>query len=276
MLADWFVYHKRFGRFKQLFDVEPLEPRPLASFPRVLHFYWDQGIEHAPDLVRLCLDSWRARNPGWTIRLWDADSAGKVVDRGSLPEGLKTTPYSDILRTCILDDEGGVWVDATVYCMQPLDGWLPFVMTQCDFFAFRRPGRDREISSWFLASRKDGRIIGELRLAAIAYWSRQKRPTRVYHWYHYLFEYLVRTSPRFRREWEQTPKLSAVPLILLQDRLAAACQPEASELEMLRAAPMHKLTYKKPQDLERLRELVGDREAHEPESRARNAGRTDR
>jgi len=256
MLADRFVYYKRFGRFKQLFGGRPLRPRSLASFPRVLHFYWDQGIDQAPGLVRECLESWQLNNPGWTFRMWDADSARRIVDRRSLPRDLKTTPYSDILRTCILDDHGGVWVDATVYCTRPLDAWLPILMAQCDFFAFRRPGADREISSWFLASRKGARIVGELRAAVTTYWKRQSRPTRVYHWYHYLFEYLVRTSARFRHEWEQTPTLSAVPMILLQDHLAADSQPQPSELDLIRAAPMHKLTYKKPQNLDQLQLIL--------------------
>lgn len=258
MLADRFVHYKRFGRFKQIFDVTPLQPRPLATFPRVLHFYWDQGIDEAPDLVRQCLESWRIHNPGWHIRIWDEASARSVTDRDSLPSDLKTTPYSDILRTGILDEEGGVWIDATVYCLRPLDGWLPMIMAQCDFFAFRRPGKDREISSWFLASRKGSRLVRELRAAAKAYWDRQAKPTRVYHWYHYLFEYLVRTSRRFRREWATVPALSAVPMILVQGHLAGASQLTEWEIDLIRAAPMHKLTYKRPQNLDELRRLLGD------------------
>lgn len=258
MIANWFVHHKRFGRFKRLFEVPAPQPRSLASFPRVVHFYWDQGLEEAPELVRECFESWRVLNPGWTIRVWEAESANAVVDRSSLPEGLKTTPYSDILRTCLLHEFGGVWVDATVLCRQPLDSWLLFVMAQCDFFAFRRPGPDREISSWFLASRPGSPISRELRKAVFSYWSRQLRPTRVYHWYHYLFEYLVRTSPAFRREWRETPELSAVPLILLQEHIADGSPPQEWQIDLFRAVPMHKLSYKRHQDLDRLRQLLGE------------------
>jgi hypothetical protein len=258
MIVDWFVHHKRFGRFKRLFDVPAPELRSLESFPRLLHFYWDQGLEAAPEVVRECLESWRAFNPTWTINVWDAESANRVVDRAALPKGLKTTPYSDIFRTCLLDDLGGVWIDATVMCKQPLDNWLLFVMAQCDFFAFRRPGPDREISSWFLVSRPGGRIIRELRKIVMGYWRRQVCPTRVYHWYHYLFEYLVRTSPSFRREWGKTPQLSAVPLILLQAHVANGTQPEDWEIDLFNAVPMHKLTYKRQQNLDHLKRVLRD------------------
>lgn len=257
MIAEWFVHHKRFGRFKRLFDRESPKPRSLEDFPREIHFYWDQGLEEAPDLVRDCFESWRTLNPTWSIRLWDADSAARVVDSSALPDGLKTTPYSDILRTCLLEQFGGVWVDATVLCARPLDSWLLFIMAQCDFFAFRRPGPDREISSWFLASRRRSAIVRQLRKTVFDYWRRQERPTRVYHWYHYLFEYLVRTSPAFRREWRRTPSLSAVPMILLQGHIANGTQPEPWEVDLFKAVPMHKLSHKRKQDLAQLRQLLG-------------------
>src|SRR5215467_4560690 len=127
--------------------------RPLDTFLKVVHFYWDQGLDEAPEIVRTCLQSWEKQNPAWSIRLWDRQTAEELVDRSSLPESLKTTPYSDILRTEILRRHGGVWADATIYCTRGLDQWLLPIMCQTDFFAFSRPGPDREIASWFLAAR---------------------------------------------------------------------------------------------------------------------------
>lgn len=256
-LLDWFVHHKRFGRFKQLFDRPAAEPIPLESFPRQVHLYWDSGIETAPELVKACVQSWQDHNPGWTFNIWDGDSANRIVDRAQFPANLKTTPYSDILRTFLLDKIGGVWVDATVFCTRPLDDWLPYLMTHCDFFAFRRPGPDREIASWFLASRPGRPIIRQLRAAVMDYWRRQETATRVYHWYHYIFEYLVRTSPGFRREWRKTPSLSGLGMLGLQNHLADDGRPSPSELMLFQSLPMHKLSHKRPQNLVRLDEILG-------------------
>src|SRR5689334_20124475 len=109
MTLNWFVQHKRFGRFKAAFDRRTLPLRPLGAFPRVVHLYWDQGLDDASDVVRTCVRSWHEQNPGWTIRLWDGEAAERLVSRSALPEGLKITPYSDILRTEILKHHGGVW-----------------------------------------------------------------------------------------------------------------------------------------------------------------------
>lgn len=255
MLLDWFVHHKRFGRFKNLFGRRVLEARPLTTFPRVIHMYWAQGLNDAPEVVLLSIDSWKRHNPGWKLILWDERTANAVVDRSTLPEGVKTTPYSDMLRTALLMRQGGVWADATVLCMRPLDHWLPVIMAQCDFFAFSGPGTDREIGSWFLASRPNSYVVTALWRAVTAYWNRRKTPTRVYHWYHYTFEYLIRTSARFRRAWEKCPRMSAVPMISLQERLAAGSLPSADELALERAAPMHKLTYKRDLRLDLLAEV---------------------
>lgn len=258
MLLDWFVHHKRFGRYKRLLARPELELRPLGSFPRTIHIYWAQGIDEAPEVVRLCVQSWRDRNPGWRVILWDEAAANGVLDRATMPPGLKTTPYSDMLRTVLLLRHGGVWVDATVLCMKPLDAWFPVIMAQCDFFAFSRPGPDREISSWFLASRPGGYVADSLWRAVERYWRHRQVPTRVYHWYHYTFEYLVRVSPAFRREWQKAPRLSARTMITLQGRLEAGARPSADQLALERAAPMHKLTYKRHLHLDLLAEVLDD------------------
>jgi hypothetical protein len=257
MMLNWFVSHKRFGKFKSAFHRQMLPLHPLSSFPRVIHLYWDQGFEAAPELVRACAQSWEQQNSGWTIRLWDGAAAEELVSRSSLPEGLKITPYSDILRSEILKRLGGVWTDATVLCTRPLDSWLLLIMCQTDFFAFIRPGLDREIASWFLAARPRSAVVEALSRAVARFWSRQRAPTRVYHWFQYVFEYLDRTSPAFRQAWLAAPRIAAAPMLLLQEKLIAGEAPNAQETEVLRAMPMHKLTHKREIDLDDAKRLLG-------------------
>jgi hypothetical protein len=256
VLLDWFVRHKRFGKFKKAFHTDVLPVKSLESFPRIIYLFWDQGFDHAPDLVRRCVQSWTEQNPGWTVRLLERSDADAIVPRANLPDSLKATPYSDILRSELLNRNGGVWADATLYCTRGLDCWLLSVMTQTDFFAFSRPGPDREIASWFLASRPDAYIISQLTVGVRRFWKRQEAPTRVYHWYQFVFEYLARTSVRFRREWRTAPRLSAAPMLLLQDQLARGEHSDPEQLALYRALPMHKLTHKRPIDLTKLEELL--------------------
>jgi hypothetical protein len=156
---------------------------------------------------------------------------------------LSPQKLSNLVRLSLLARHGGVWVDATCYCVKPLDSWLGDVLGS-GFFAFARPGRDRLISNWFLASARGSHIASSMWGALSSYyldrnlsdtgWRRQVR-TRLerfinynvrttslwfapplpqvgitpYHSFHYMFNRLARTDPDFCSIWRQTPRVSA-------------------------------------------------------------------
>ena len=41
----------------------------FPSIPRRIWMFWDSGLENAPDVVSLCLRSWKQLNPDWTVTL---------------------------------------------------------------------------------------------------------------------------------------------------------------------------------------------------------------
>lgn len=123
--------------------------------------YWHQGWNNAPDMVKRCAATWQRHNPAWDINLMDAATVGEKV---KLPAELKTLnlplpALSDIIRICLLKQHGGVWADATLWCVRPLDDWVEAVCVPSGFFAYDKPGVDRPISSWFLAAGKESRIV---------------------------------------------------------------------------------------------------------------------
>ena len=248
MIRNWFVHYKRFGRFRSILDRDAAEIRPLDTFPRLIHLYWDKGRDAAPEIVQRCIQSWLDHNPTWRVMIWDEGSA--PLERSQYPADMKTAAYSDMLRLHLLRAQGGVWCDATTFCTKPLDDWLLQIMVQTDFFAFSRPGPDRAISSWFVASRPHSYIISALWRECSDFWKGRDSATRSYFWFHYIFEYLERRSARFRREWRTAPRLSAVPLFSLSLRVAADLPDH--EVALYRAVPLHKLTYKRELDLDRI------------------------
>lgn len=122
---------------------------------------WLQGPDGMPDLVRRCLDSWRLENPSWTVVPLDADAAEPYFRATGLPlDRIKRMPpqkQANLLRMRLLTRHGGAWTDATTYCLQPLDTWLPDVMA-AGFFCFRDPGPDRMVANWFLAAEQGNRL----------------------------------------------------------------------------------------------------------------------
>lgn len=236
---------KRLGRFAAVFGREAAPLGQPGRLPRVIHMFWDQGVEYAPPLIKRCVASWQDRNPGWRLNLLSAADAEEILPRASLPAGFTIASYTDILRLRLLRNQGGVWADATCYCASPLDGWLHWVMAQSDFFAFARPAYDRTLASWFLASQPEGWIVARFDDDVSDYIGGLRVSPRAYFWLHYLFESNLWRSRSLRRAWKNVPSLSATPIHLAQSILIEGRNPTAEELHILAAVPMHKLTYKK-------------------------------
>ena len=123
--------------------------------PKIIWFLWFQGIENAPYLVKKCLSSWKKHNPGWEIRFLDDTNVKQYIDIEHIIQKnhrhVSKQVLSDLIRINLLKEYGGVWVDSTCFCCQPLDEWLDSYMSE-GFFAFHRPGIDRPISNWFLVA----------------------------------------------------------------------------------------------------------------------------
>jgi hypothetical protein len=218
-----------------------------AQIPRTVWFFWFQGLERAPYVVRKCHDSWVARNPTWRVVSLDAESLPTVasVDYtvGNIA-ALSRPHQADLLRLDLLAHHGGAWADATCFCVRPLDDWL-IPNTASGFFAFHRPRPDRIISNWFLAAQPGNVLVSRLFDWMLTHWmdhsfradERQllvraltralRASPRTRGWWFapvirdwlafspyfaftYAFEQLVREDPGCERVWRATPKISAV------------------------------------------------------------------
>jgi hypothetical protein len=116
---------------------------------------WFQGLDQAPEIIRICHESWVRMNPDWEVILLDRHSISAYFETSSVIAEDRTDitlqQESDVLRLNLLARYGGVWADATCYCTLPLNSWLPGVM-KTGFFVFRDPGPDRILGNWFIAS----------------------------------------------------------------------------------------------------------------------------
>ena len=115
----------------------PVSAAVAASAPvRVIWIFWAQGWDKAPSLARACSASWARVNPTWQVRrlsLDDLSSLGVVPLNSTTASvnGYRYRPrllsphYSDLVRVELLHLYGGLWVDATVFCVLPIESWLP-------------------------------------------------------------------------------------------------------------------------------------------------------
>lgn len=93
----------------------------MVQIPRIIWTFWD-GPKN--ELVDLCIDSWRSLNPQYTVTLLDTNSVKQHLPDFSPVHKKSTQKYTDFLRLAILAKHGGVWVDATLLCIQPLNEWI--------------------------------------------------------------------------------------------------------------------------------------------------------
>jgi len=246
-----------------------------ANLPKKIWFLWLQGLVDAPLVVRKCYSSWLRHNPGWEVIFLDENNIGDFIP---LPDiSVTQQALSDILRINLLARYGGVWVDATVFCTKPLDEWLYQHMAS-GFFAFERPGPDRMISSWFIATEKYNYITQTYNNKVESYWSQNpglvsiensrwkflqkyldKRGPQVwfssfvtkvlkvypYFWFHYLFENIYLKDKEFQHLWDTTPKISAdIPHRLQFAGLFNLVNEKIKEEIDSKISPVYKLTWK--------------------------------
>ena len=247
--------------------------------------YWHQGEAAAPRLVTLCIEQLRVLHPGWDIHVLDSESVVGWIEPIAVPadklEKLSIAHQSDLIRTQLLLRHGGVWADPTVFLVRPLDQWLPKYMDS-GLFLFHRPGRDRLISNWFIASEPGNILLERLYERLCRYWSENefenlgqpqskqavfaarvlnrnlllprlwlRKPvvkllrTAPYMVYHYQFADLVARDRECRAIWARTPKISAAgPHRLLRHGVLNPALPEVRKLIDEADPPLFKLSWK--------------------------------
>jgi hypothetical protein len=221
--------------------------------PRTIWCLWFQGWADAPDLVKACAASWRRHNPDWNLHLLAGDTLAAYLDPLPRPAtaagNLPVEARSDVLRIELLRRFGGIWIDSTVYCLRPLDGWIDQAMPS-GFFAFNRPMPDVMLSSWFLAAERGSYIIDCWHRRVRAYW--QDRVQRDhYFWFHQLFAETYGSDERFRAIWDATPKLSANGphcFAPYEEQLLKPVNAFDRLIVETAQTPMLKLTHKLPHD----------------------------
>lgn len=137
--------------------------------PKVIWTYWDGKL---PESVKYSIASWYQHNPGYKIN---------ILTKGNLPNvipELCTTcfkhidshaRFSDLVRLNVLAKYGGIWMDASIICYEPLD-WIQKVQQEknADFVAFYLETfttdiRYPVIESWFFACTENNSFVQKWR-----------------------------------------------------------------------------------------------------------------
>jgi hypothetical protein len=225
-----------------------------SSVPKRIFFYWDNGINDAPSLVVNCFDSWKNKNPDWELVFLDDKNLGNWLTDESLLSGVEMPiqKRSNLIRLELLNRYGGVWTDATVFCLRPLDDWLPNLGPLGFLCRNLEPRFDRFFSTYFLAAAPESLFLelwlqryrdflltgpksiqtntfnswrrfrkiflrtSTLRRLATVFWTLRWAARRYGYPYficHYLANRIILFSPKIRRELGRMPRIKVVDLL---------------------------------------------------------------
>lgn len=214
-------------------------------------FCWFQGIDNAPDVVKECYNSICRNLENKRIIVITEDNYCDYID---LPDYLKEkykrgyiskTHLSDIIRLQLLIKYGGIWIDATVYCSGKN---IPEYMINSDLFLFQnlKPGLNGHatcISSWYINSCKNNKILILARDLLFEYWKRRN----ILIDYFLLHDFIQLAIEVYPKEWNNVmPVSNSTPHIILL-RLFEQFDENIWEV-VTNMTPFHKFSYKFEED----------------------------
>lgn len=132
-----------------------------GGIPKVIYSFWDS--DQLPEIVRLCVQSWRRHNPDYRIVMLSAATAVPYLPAVPHPPGQHCWQhYADLLRLELLAKHGGgFWLDASLFLTAPLD-WVQEVARDKNFVGFTLGPRNRStlsLENWFLACKPGCRFM---------------------------------------------------------------------------------------------------------------------
>lgn len=210
--------------------------------------YWDKGIENAPDIVKACMNS-VDKYRGDIERVIITEDT--VKDYVSIPdyiyelrkEGIITpTHFSDILRTYLLYEHGGCWIDATVLMTAP----FPEYIRQSELFVLKNikeEDPDRlNMASYFLSSKGHSVIIAKSKNFLEKYWKENRFMINYFLFLHG-FTMLTESSQENVKEWGDITYVPYLTVQKMQGELLGEYDEEKFE-KLKSETALHKLSYK--------------------------------
>ncbi|MGN0804709.1 MAG: capsular polysaccharide synthesis protein [Candidatus Coproplasma sp.] len=118
-------FEKTFSEYLSSYDFDRpiLEGNP--DYSHNIWICWWQGLENAPEIVKACVNSIRKNAGNHPVVIITEENYKEYVHIPEWVEEKKKqgiisrTHMSDILRLSLLAEHGGLWLDATLFCIKP-------------------------------------------------------------------------------------------------------------------------------------------------------------
>lgn len=92
---------------------------PQNSIPRIIHQIWLGSP--VPVEISQWMESWKKLHAGWEYRLWTEANMPPLENQAQFDSARAWAVKADLARVEILQQYGGVYVDADYECFRPID-----------------------------------------------------------------------------------------------------------------------------------------------------------
>ena len=210
--------------------------------------YWDNGFDNAPDIVKACASSVDKYKGDLERVLLTRENIKEYVD---IPQFyydmydkgiIKPAHFSDILRTYLLVEHGGCWIDATVYLTAP----LPDYIRASELFVFQNDEeKDLDglnMANYFISSNGHSVILQKMKMFLDIFWQENTFCIN-YFFYLHAFTMFTKSSKQNLLEWSEILSVSYLAVQIMQNKLLNIYSKDLYD-ELKRVSSVHKLTYK--------------------------------
>lgn len=250
---------KLYKRYKSLIEA-PLEPTPQESHlsHQDIWIFWGQGMDNAPVVVKKCYASVQKYCKGYRVHLLDNENISEYV---SLPEDilrlydggkgiLRPAHFSDILRTELLIQYGGIWIDATIL----LTSRLPEYITNQSMFMYRETNiniPEYIFANYLIASERSNPFLKRVLELVYAFWREHTTIPISMRDYMFYYNFVTLLSQHNEQAYNIVQKIPFIPNdlnVLILFKFFNFPYNEQLLQYLFSASPVHKLTYKYTQD----------------------------
>lgn len=206
---------------------------------------WFQGMENAPEVVKICNKS---------LYKYMGDKEIHIITEKNMNEYVELPDYilekwkkgiisyahlSDILRTELLIKYGGMWVDATTLFTEPVPEYVyrkPLFLLQYKTLE----DLSMKINSWFIYAQPNCRILRVVRDLLYAYWKEENIIKEYFLWHHFV----QMAFSKYKEDYENIDYVSEMMSHCLFYNLFKKYDEEYWK-QIKRCSSIHKLSYYK-------------------------------
>ena len=174
-------------KYFEKIDLKKYKNEKFESSNDNIWFCWLQGKDKMPTIVQKCYEQLIFLHSDKNIIFLDANNYEEYIKLPSYiiekwKDGIIShAHFSDVIRTALLAEHGGLWIDATTY----LTSKIPNYIFESKMFMFDMSNEDDIMiyNNWFIYTKKNNRIFLALRDYLYLFWKKENKVHEYFVWH---------------------------------------------------------------------------------------------